>query len=207
MVTTIDPFTTTVRDKVVSMIAARQKQNDPWKTLSGRAMGMLDPNNPDPARDWYSRVMSPGYQAYSPENLEQTYQGEASKLKADVFKGWEDTLGGTIANRGTAGSGVANLDWGKLLGKEGGALSNLRGDIWRYGQDATREDTARALGMADRDWQKLMEYMGLLQGERLQDKSNKAANKAGWGQAIGSALGSYFGPLGSIAGGVLGGLF
>lgn len=175
-----------------------------WEALLQQAGGLLNQPVTDPysgqAQQWWSTVMAPDYQAYSPEQLEGMYGQQAGQLKEDVFSQWEDAMAGRLANQGLAGSGVARMDWENLLGKEGGALGKLRGDIWNYGQDATRQDVQQALASypawqqmnfqnQNVQWDKLMEMLGIMGNERANKQQQSAANAQGIATVIGSILG------------------
>jgi hypothetical protein len=42
------------------------------------------------AGDWFSKVLAPGYQAYTPEQMKQMYQARAQQMVEDVFKPQEE---------------------------------------------------------------------------------------------------------------------
>jgi hypothetical protein len=182
------------------------KPTDMWGNLLQDAYDTYGQPVNDPyqaqAQQWYNTVMTPGYTAFSPEQISQMYEQGKNQLEADVFQGWEDAYGGTMANRNLTGSGVAGLDMGKILGKEGGALSNLYGDIWQYGQDATRQDVANAVSMypslqsmnfqgQNAEWDRLMELLGVVGNERAAKQNADAQNSGNiWG-AIGALAGLF----------------
>ncbi len=146
-------------------------------------------------QDYYQKVMAPGYEAFTPEQLNAMYQTQSGQLKEDVFSQWEDAMSERLANQNLAGSGAAKMDWEKLLGREGGALGALKGDIWNYGQNATREDIARAIGSAPiyqgqnadeqrEAWNRLTQYLGIQQGEKAGQQQRQQANASGLASLI-----------------------
>jgi hypothetical protein len=175
----------------------------PGKEFWQTGLGMINQNTPDvyarPVSDWYNKVMAPGYQAYTPEYLDNLYNQGAAKLKAGVFNQWQNDYGARMANQGISGSGVANIDYGKVLGAEGGALADLYNNVQQYGMDATRQDVAQAAGMypslsamnyqyGNQAWDRYAQMLGAYMQKYGIKAQQNSANAAGIGSIISSII-------------------
>lgn len=100
------------------------------------------------AGDWFSKVLAPGYQAYTPEQMNQMYQARAQRLVEDVFKPQEERFAARLATSGLSGSGVAADLWAnEVMKNQNRQLADLWSQIEQENLALTRADQAQALSM------------------------------------------------------------
>ncbi len=135
--------------------------------------------------------LSPDYQAYTPEQLQQWYEQGKQQLEGDVFKEWDEGYGRQMANQNIAGSGVGDISYGKILGQKGGALADLWGGIQQFAEQARRSDIERATSLLpvmsqlkNLPLEQQMQLFNILTSERASAKQSQAQNNAGLGAAI-----------------------
>ncbi len=154
-------------------------------------------NNPYAQRagEWFNRVLSPDYQAYSPEYKKQLYDTRAKGLIEDVFRPQEERFAARLATSGLSGSGVAADQWANEIMKgQNRMLADLLTEIEHENLNLTRADQAQALSMfpALNPLNDLFTYKGLLSQDeamRLQAEAAKRAAKAEESKGLGGFLG------------------
>ena len=100
------------------------------------------------AGDWFSKVLAPGYQAYTPEQMNQMYQARAQQMVEDVFKPQEERFAARLATSGLSGSGVAADLWAnEVMKSQNRQLADLWSQIEQENLALTRADQAQALSM------------------------------------------------------------
>ena len=169
-------------------------------------------NNPYAQRagEWFNRVLSPDYQAYSPEYKQQLYDTRSKSLIEDVFRPQEERFAARLATSGLSGSGVAADQWANEIMKgQNRMLADLLTEIEHENLNLTRADQAQALSMfpALNPLNDLFTYKGLLsqdeamrlQAEALRQQAEAAKRAAKAEESKG--LGGF---LGGIVEGILG---
>lgn len=154
--------------------------------------------------NYYNQMMAPNYQAYSDQELNDIYKNQSNYLISDVFKPQEEKLASRLAQQGLAGSGTAQLNWGKQLTGENRALADMYSGIQQYGRDATRSDVKNAANLGttlSSMYQQnqygpinyYLDWISALQGganreaqSKLTSQQLQAQSAAGWGQALSS---------------------
>lgn len=181
-------------------------------------------NNPYAQRagEWFNRVLSPDYQAYSPEYKQQLYDTRSKSLIEDVFRPQEERFAARLATSGLSGSGVAADQWANEIMKgQNRMLADLLTEIEHENLNLTRADQAQALSMfpALNPLNDLFTYKGILTQEELgrlqaqlaKDQFSYQKQKdrsSGLGKLLGGIAGFIVGgPAGAAAGAGLGGLF
>jgi hypothetical protein len=175
---------------------AGDSQPSNWQQLIDMAMGRIQ--NPSQftqtATNWYADVMAPGYSYYSPEQFQSLYKQGEDTLKGGIFQQMDDYYGSSMAGRGLTGSGVAGLDYGKILGQKGGALGQLWGGLQQQNIEGTQQNIARALGLGttlDAQQQgNIMDLLNVLLGEKNANAQADANDS--------NALGGILGIIGSL---------
>ena len=129
-------------------------------------------NNPYAQRagEWFNRVLSPDYQAYSPEYKQQLYDTRSKSLIEDVFRPQEERFAARLATSGLSGSGVAADQWANEIMKgQNRMLADLLTEIELENLNLTRADQAQALSMfpALNPLNDLFTYKGILTQEEL----------------------------------------
>lgn len=154
-------------------------------------------NNPYAQRagEWFNRVLSPDYQAYSPEYKKQLYDTRAKGLIEDVFRPQEERFAARLATSGLSGSGVAADMWAnEVMKNQNRMLADLLTEIEQENINLTRADQLQALSMfpALNPLNDLFTYKGLLSQDeamRLQAEAAKRAAKAEESKGLGGFLG------------------
>lgn len=154
-------------------------------------------NNPYAQRagEWFNRVLSPDYQAYSPEYKKQLYDTRAKGLIEDVFRPQEERFAARLATSGLSGSGVAADMWAnEVMKNQNRMLADLLTEIEQENINLTRADQLQALSMfpALNPLNDLFTYKGLLSQDeamRLQAEAAKRAAKAEESRGLGGFLG------------------
>ena len=179
-------------------------------------------NNPYAQRagEWFNRVLSPDYQAYSPEYKQQLYDTRSKSLIEDVFRPQEERFAARLATSGLSGSGVAADQWANEIMKgQNRMLADLLTEIELENLNLTRADQAQALSMfpALNPLNDLFTYKGILTQEELarlqaqlaKDQFSYQKQKdrsSGLGKLLGGVAGFLLGgPGGSAAGSGIGG--
>jgi hypothetical protein len=193
-------------DWAQNAMAASGNNANNWNGLMGQAQDLINQPVNDPyaaqIQQWYNTVMAPGYSYYTPEQMDQMYQQQAGKLQEDVFSEWNDAMTGRIANQNTAGSGVAQMDWEALLGKKGGALGDLKSNIFNQNQEATQNAVQQALagypawqGLSQQQqaqqWNRIMDLLSVMSGEKDRKAAKDSANAAGWADLGAALIGAF----------------
>ena len=101
----------------------------------------------DIAGDYFKRITSDNYQAYSDEYLKEQFDSTKGKL-GDVFKEQEGQISSKLANQGLAGSGASTIDWGGQAEKEKKIFADVWSDLQTQNVEATRADKTQALNMS-----------------------------------------------------------
>ena len=163
-------------------------------------------NNPYAQRagEWFNRVLSPDYQAYSPEYKQQLYDTRSKSLIEDVFRPQEERFAARLATSGLSGSGVAADQWANEIMKgQNRMLKDLLTEIEHENLNLTRADQAQALSMfpALNPLNNLFTYKGLLtqdEAMRLQAEAAKRAAEAEESKGLGGFLGGLVDSILSI---------
>jgi len=132
------------------------------------------------AGDWFSKVLAPGYQAYTPEQMNQMYQARAQQMVEDVFKPQEERFAARLATSGLSGSGVAADLWAnEVMKNQNRQLGDLWSQIEQENLALTRADQAQALSMfpALSSLGDVLTYRGILSEDEYQNRMYELQKK------------------------------
>ena len=191
------PFGTPLMQVLEGFMARRKGRNQPDSFSIDELIKSNLMSNPykDKVGGWFDQVLSPGYQAYSPEYKEQLYQTRSRDLVENVFKPQEQRFAARLAQSGLSGSGVAGDAWIKeVMTPQNRILSDLKSAIEQENVNLTRADIGQALGLYPQldPLQNLFRYKGLLstdKGLELQADALKHQIDAEKSKGLGNFLG------------------